>query len=205
MGDGRQLLASLRAARSADQDSVFMPLEIGRVRAVLSGLASVLELVVEITGHLEDQLASERKILDLRQAGGERDPSAKAADHASRRAGVCLRMAMAEALTAADRLRMAAQALAPPGVLIEEADLRHVHTVHVHGSGPEPRLGLFFEARRWIGEPVNREPDKCSALGWFDLDDLPREVIDYPAAGVHAYRDSIPFSVRGWTERTAPS
>lgn len=91
------------------------------------------------------------------------------------------------------------------GVLIEEADLRHVHTVHVHGSGPEPRLGLFFEARRWIGEPVNREPDKCSALGWFDLDDLPREVIDYPAAGVHAYRDSIPFSVRGWTERTAPS
>ncbi|HEY9473734.1 MAG TPA: NUDIX domain-containing protein [Mycobacteriales bacterium] len=40
------------------------------------------------------------------------------------------------------------------GILIDAADLRHVHTIHVDGSGPEPRLGLFFEARRWIGEPT---------------------------------------------------
>jgi 8-oxo-dGTP diphosphatase len=51
------------------------------------------------------------------------------------------------------------------GVLIDPAHLRHVHTMHVSGSGPEPRLGLFFEARRWIGRPTNREPHKCSAVG----------------------------------------
>jgi 8-oxo-dGTP diphosphatase len=42
------------------------------------------------------------------------------------------------------------------GVLIDPADLRHVHTLHVNGSGPEPRLGAFFETQRWIGELTNR-------------------------------------------------
>jgi hypothetical protein len=73
-----------------------------------------------------------------------------------------------------------------------------VHTIHVNGSGPEARLGLFFETRRWIGEPINREPDKCSALHWFPLDALPNQLIDYPAAGIDAYRHGRSFSARGW-------
>lgn len=85
------------------------------------------------------------------------------------------------------------------GVMIDPDDLRCVHTIHVNGSGPEPRLGLFFEARQWIGEPVNREPDKCAAVRWFLLGDLPEQIIDYPAAGIRAYRDGVPFSLRGWS------
>jgi 8-oxo-dGTP diphosphatase len=66
------------------------------------------------------------------------------------------------------------------GVLIDPGDLRHVHTLHVNGSGPQPRLGLFFEAGRWNGEPRNCEPHKCSTLRWFPLDSLPDQLIDYP-------------------------
>lgn len=91
------------------------------------------------------------------------------------------------------------------GVLIEPDDLRHVHTLHVNGSGPEPRLGLFFETRRWIGEPTNREPDKCSAVSWFSLEALPEKLIDYPAAGIHGYRTGTPFSVHGWTPQSVPA
>ncbi len=83
------------------------------------------------------------------------------------------------------------------GVVVRATDLRHVHTLHVNGSGPEPRLGVFFETRRWDGEPVNREPDKCSGIGWFDLAALP-DLIDYPGAGIHAYRDGQQFGIRGW-------
>jgi len=86
------------------------------------------------------------------------------------------------------------------GVLVDPATLRHVHTVHVAGSGPVPRLGLFFEARRWIGEPVNQEPDKCSAVEWFDLDRLPQDVIPYPLAGIRAYLDGRTFGVLGWSD-----
>lgn len=85
------------------------------------------------------------------------------------------------------------------GVLIDPQDLRHVHTVHVAGSGPEPRLGLFFETRLWIGEPANREPDKCSAIAWFPFAALPDPLIEYPAAGIHAYQREVAFSVLGWS------
>jgi 8-oxo-dGTP pyrophosphatase MutT (NUDIX family) len=90
------------------------------------------------------------------------------------------------------------------GVLIDPADLDHVHTIHVNGSGPEPRLGLFFATGRWIGEPVNREPDKCRAVRWFPLTGLPERIIDYPAAGIDAYRTGTRFSVRGWSANPHP-
>ncbi|MBE8517073.1 NUDIX domain-containing protein [Amycolatopsis sp. H6(2020)] len=92
------------------------------------------------------------------------------------------------------------------GVLIDPADLRHVHTLHVAGSGPVPRLGVFFEARRWSGEPYNREPDKCSAVEWFHRDRLPDNVIPYPLAGIRGYLDDVPFGLLGWAEqpRSAP-
>jgi 8-oxo-dGTP pyrophosphatase MutT (NUDIX family) len=104
----------------------------------------------------------------------------------------------AESVTAA----AAREAEEEIGVLIDPADLRCVHTIHVNGSGPEPRLGLFFETHHWIGEPTNREPDKCLAVRWFPLNNLPHTIIDYPAAGINAYRDGITFSQRGWTNHT---
>jgi 8-oxo-dGTP diphosphatase len=91
------------------------------------------------------------------------------------------------------------------GVLIDPADLDHVHTIHVNGSGPEPRLGLFFATGHWIGEPVNREPDKCRSVRWFPLNDLPERIIDYPAAGIDAYRRGSRFSIRGWNTSGAPA
>ncbi|MCP2333976.1 ADP-ribose pyrophosphatase YjhB, NUDIX family [Actinoalloteichus cyanogriseus DSM 43889] len=91
------------------------------------------------------------------------------------------------------------------GVLIDPNDLWHVHTLHVNGSGPDSRLGLFFETRRWVGEPTNREPDKCSAVSWFPLDALPEKIIAYPAAGIHAYRAGTSFSVHGWAARPVPA
>jgi 8-oxo-dGTP pyrophosphatase MutT (NUDIX family) len=84
------------------------------------------------------------------------------------------------------------------GVRLDPADLRLVHTVHARRSGLEPRLGLFFEARAWAGVPENREPDKCAELGWFELGALPRDLIDYPAAGLAGYRAGTPFSAYGW-------
>lgn len=30
-----------------------------------------------------------------------------------------------------------------------------------------------FKIKKWIGEPSNLEPDLCSQLKWFSLDDLP--------------------------------
>ncbi|MET8875316.1 NUDIX domain-containing protein [Nocardia sp. NPDC004604] len=88
------------------------------------------------------------------------------------------------------------------GVVIDPADLRHVHTAHVVGSGREARLGVFFEALRWRGEPINREPDKSYGLQWFPLDALPDDsIIGYPAAGLRGYLSGVTYSERGWSRR----
>ncbi|SEQ94072.1 NUDIX domain-containing protein [Actinokineospora terrae] len=95
----------------------------------------------------------------------------------------------------------AREAFEEVGVTIEPDRLRHVHTAHVADSGPTPRLGIFFEARHWIGEPENREPDKCFAVEWFPLDALPDNVIPYPLAGIRAYLDGTTFTATGWGTR----
>jgi 8-oxo-dGTP diphosphatase len=91
------------------------------------------------------------------------------------------------------------------GVRIDPADLDHVHTIHVNGSGPEPRLGLFFTTGHWTGTPTNKEPDKCRGLHWFPLDNLPEGIIDYPAAGIDAFRHGTRFSIRGWHPADQPT
>lgn len=87
------------------------------------------------------------------------------------------------------------------GVRVDAADLRHVHTLHAVAPGVEPRLGVFFEVLAWGGEPENLEPEKCYELAWFRLDELPADIIAYPAAGLHAYREGRPFGVLGWPQR----
>ncbi len=84
------------------------------------------------------------------------------------------------------------------GVRLDPGGLRLVHTLHITAPSREPRLGLFFETRRWRGEPVNREPEKSSELGWFPLNDLPDGLIEYPAAGIHGYREGRTFGTLGW-------
>lgn len=91
------------------------------------------------------------------------------------------------------------------GVRLAASALRHVHTAHVTAPGREPRLGLFFEARGWEGEPVNREPAKCSELRWFDLDELPADLISYPATGIRGYRTGRGLSTSGWPAGTGAS
>lgn len=84
------------------------------------------------------------------------------------------------------------------GVELEPAALRLVHVAHVTAPGRDARLGLFFRAEWWRGEPFNREPDKCYALRWFPLNDLPADLIEYSALGIAALNSATPYSELGW-------
>ncbi|WP_433444013.1 NUDIX hydrolase [Nonomuraea sp. CA-141351] len=81
------------------------------------------------------------------------------------------------------------------GVAIDPDDLAFAHVMH---RAPE-RVGLFFATREWTGDPYNAEPDKCSEIAWWPLDDLPGDMVDYAAAAIANVLDQIPFALHEWS------
>jgi 8-oxo-dGTP diphosphatase len=64
------------------------------------------------------------------------------------------------------------------GVDIEPKDLQLVFTQHLLAeSGDHERIHLFFEARKWRGEPRNAEPQKCDEILWAPITGLPAKLV----------------------------
>lgn len=80
------------------------------------------------------------------------------------------------------------------GITLTPADLRFVHLCHYRNPEGDARLGVFFEARTWAGEPVNAEPHKCARIAWWPLDQLPPNTYPYTAAGIEQYAKGEPYA-----------
>ncbi|MFE9881968.1 NUDIX domain-containing protein [Streptomyces sp. NPDC005784] len=93
----------------------------------------------------------------------------------------------------------ARELLEETGVTVNLAALRLVHVVHHRQNDAVERIGFFFEATTWQGHPVNTEPEKCLALEWFTIHELPDDIIEYPNAGLHGYLNSTaPYTCHNW-------
>ncbi len=78
------------------------------------------------------------------------------------------------------------------GVVVAEADLEPLATLHrfiPDGPPIEQRADFFFRARRWTGEPVPLEPDRCADMRWFPLDALPEPVVPHELTVLRALAD----------------
>ena len=61
------------------------------------------------------------------------------------------------------------------GILTE--NLRVVHFIHRLSEPESERLDVFFVCEIWDGEPTINEPDKCDDVGWFDINNLPENIV----------------------------
>ncbi|GHJ39835.1 NUDIX domain-containing protein [Streptomyces sp. TS71-3] len=85
------------------------------------------------------------------------------------------------------------------GIVTDPDRLRLVQVVHHRQDADIDRIGFFFEATEWEGQPINREPEKCLALEWFSVHDLPDDIIQYPAAGLNGYLEATgPLVEHAW-------
>ena len=84
------------------------------------------------------------------------------------------------------------------GLTLDRDSLALASTVHYRNEREIGRLGLFFQARRWGGEPVNAEPHKCAQIAWFPLDALPDNIYPYSRIGIDLYQAGQNFAVHGW-------
>jgi 8-oxo-dGTP diphosphatase len=83
------------------------------------------------------------------------------------------------------------------GIEISPLDLQVVGVMHRKSN--DERIDFFLAATSWSGEITNREPDRCDQLAWFDMDELPENVIPYVRRALGNYRRGIWFDSFGWS------
>ncbi|MEU3795680.1 NUDIX domain-containing protein [Streptomyces fructofermentans] len=85
------------------------------------------------------------------------------------------------------------------GLHIERRDVELVHVVHhIDKPGDRPRMGLFFRARSWDGEPELREPDKCTQWKFWDPAALPDDLVPYTRVAIEKIQNATLYSEMGW-------
>jgi len=88
---------------------------------------------------------------------------------------------------------------------LKPGELDMVTTVHYRNPQGHARVGFFFHAHRWQGQPRNAEPHKCSQIAWYPLDQLPNNTVPYTRAGIEQFRQGQNFGVRGWSPAVIPT
>jgi 8-oxo-dGTP diphosphatase len=82
---------------------------------------------------------------------------------------------------------------------VDSACLRLVHLLHNrHGDTGGEWLGAFFLAEAWSGTPSVQEPAKHDDLAWFDVQQLPDNLIPYVRQSLLLPRGQVPFSTYGF-------
>ena len=79
------------------------------------------------------------------------------------------------------------------GITLRADDLSVVHIMNrnIENNG---RIDVFFLAEKWSGDIENKEPDKCDDLSWFDLDNVPNNLIPYIEKALDCIKNKIAYS-----------
>lgn len=83
------------------------------------------------------------------------------------------------------------------GVSLRPDDLEVASVVHRKSDTGE-WIDFFLTVKRWEGEPVNREPDKCSEMAWVPLDELPHDMIPHVRKAIRNVLDGVFYDSYGW-------
>lgn len=68
-----------------------------------------------------------------------------------------------------------------------------IHVMH-RVKPNDVRIDYFGLAKNWHQLPTNKEPEKCTEMKWFPLDNLPRNTIPYIQQAIHYYQAKQLFS-----------
>jgi 8-oxo-dGTP diphosphatase len=87
------------------------------------------------------------------------------------------------------------------GIQIKKADLKLSLVLHRKSDQDlEERVDFFFKAKKWEGEIINKEPNKCLELDWFDKNNLPKKTIDYLKKALIEINKKNHYLETGWSK-----
>lgn len=70
--------------------------------------------------------------------------------------------------------------------------------VMIRRKAGEEWIDFFFLARQWKGDPKVMEVDKCDEVGWFNIDDLPKNTIPFIKKALNNFKVGIKYSEFGF-------
>lgn len=79
------------------------------------------------------------------------------------------------------------------GIKVKRKHLELVHVAH-RNKQTEFVLYVFFLAKKWKGQIVNREPHKCESLDWFDLLKIPSDLSPTTYTALQCFKTGIYYS-----------
>lgn len=75
---------------------------------------------------------------------------------------------------------IAREAYEETGITVDPKALKLAFVTHrLNGDVTDEYITLYFEAKEWAGEIENLEPEKCGGLEWFNIHDLPENIVPY--------------------------
>ncbi len=90
------------------------------------------------------------------------------------------------------------------GISLLPEQIHFFHVMQRFSINDRVYLDFFFSAESWEGEITNKEPEKCSDLTWFALNNLPDNIIPYIKNSLQNYLfKSIYFSEIGQQDHPA--
>lgn len=85
------------------------------------------------------------------------------------------------------------------GIELKPNQLKHLLTFQQNDARGDIRVGIYFEAANWSGEPYNAEPDKHKEIAWLDPDNLPETVIETTRAKFKLIKAGQTYGEFGFT------
>ena len=88
------------------------------------------------------------------------------------------------------------------GVNVKKEDLKIIHVLHTKSERPDDPSGecvvFFFETEKWDGEPKNMEPEKHECIKWFDVNNLPENLMPTGKQILDKVKEGDFYSEFGW-------
>lgn len=81
------------------------------------------------------------------------------------------------------------------GVNVDVKDIKFAHSLYrtAHDETGD-RSDYFFIVEKWNGEPRIMEPEKCSDLQWFPIDELPENMIHHEKSAIENFLKRVNYS-----------
>lgn len=87
------------------------------------------------------------------------------------------------------------------GIQLNAANLHFAAFIHKRDEVYDKTYcNAYFYSENFLGEPQVCEPNKCSEIKWFYIDELPLDLLDDRRTAINAFLRGEPYVEYGWNK-----